>query len=101
MDVAINTCDAPCCVPLALCLHPCPMALAALEINQLKTSSLISHGYSSEVCRAGLAGQRCSHDTQSHGCVQWQVKDVPGAGDLRFLAGHVEFENVHFGYVDG
>ncbi|KAL7991867.1 hypothetical protein Chor_016123 [Crotalus horridus] len=30
-----------------------------------------------------------------------QVKDKPGAGDLRFLAGRVEFENVHFGYTEG
>ncbi|XP_062972852.1 ATP-binding cassette sub-family B member 6 [Elgaria multicarinata webbii] len=30
-----------------------------------------------------------------------EVKDEPGAGELRFLAGRVEFENVHFGYVEG
>ncbi|KAH0621212.1 hypothetical protein JD844_022290 [Phrynosoma platyrhinos] len=30
-----------------------------------------------------------------------EVKDEPGAGDLRFTAGRVEFENVHFSYVDG
>ncbi|XP_033003484.1 ATP-binding cassette sub-family B member 6, mitochondrial, partial [Lacerta agilis] len=30
-----------------------------------------------------------------------EVKDEPGAADLRFLAGRVEFENVHFGYVEG
>ncbi|XP_042321821.1 ATP-binding cassette sub-family B member 6 isoform X2 [Sceloporus undulatus] len=30
-----------------------------------------------------------------------EVKDEPGAGDLRFMTGRVEFENVHFGYVDG
>ncbi|XP_061465354.1 ATP-binding cassette sub-family B member 6 [Rhineura floridana] len=30
-----------------------------------------------------------------------EVKDEPGAGDLRFLTGRVEFENVHFGYVEG
>uniref|UniRef100_G1KN81 ATP-binding cassette sub-family B member 6 n=1 Tax=Anolis carolinensis TaxID=28377 RepID=G1KN81_ANOCA len=28
-----------------------------------------------------------------------EVKDEPGARDLRFLAGRVEFENVHFAYV--
>ncbi|KAJ7345996.1 hypothetical protein JRQ81_001946 [Phrynocephalus forsythii] len=36
-----------------------------------------------------------------HRCVCLQVKDEPGAGDLRFLAGRLEFENVYFGYVDG
>ncbi|XP_072841428.2 ATP-binding cassette sub-family B member 6 isoform X2 [Pogona vitticeps] len=30
-----------------------------------------------------------------------EVKDEPGAGDLRFLAGRLEFENVYFGYVEG
>uniref|UniRef100_A0A8C6Y562 ATP-binding cassette sub-family B member 6 n=1 Tax=Naja naja TaxID=35670 RepID=A0A8C6Y562_NAJNA len=30
-----------------------------------------------------------------------EVKDEPGAGDLRFLSGRVEFENVHFGYTEG
>ncbi|XP_066467709.1 ATP-binding cassette sub-family B member 6 [Tiliqua scincoides] len=30
-----------------------------------------------------------------------EVKDAPGARDLHFITGHVEFENVHFGYVDG
>ncbi|XP_044294026.1 ATP-binding cassette sub-family B member 6 [Varanus komodoensis] len=30
-----------------------------------------------------------------------EVKDEPGAGDLRLLAGRMEFENIHFGYVDG
>ncbi|XP_063144997.1 ATP-binding cassette sub-family B member 6 [Candoia aspera] len=30
-----------------------------------------------------------------------EVKDEPGAGDLRFLSGRVEFVNVHFGYVEG
>ncbi|KYO44392.1 ATP-binding cassette sub-family B member 6, mitochondrial [Alligator mississippiensis] len=30
-----------------------------------------------------------------------EVKDAVNAGDLRFQAGRVEFENVHFSYVDG
>nr|AAC83936.1 P-glycoprotein-like ATP-binding cassette transporter [Rattus norvegicus] len=30
-----------------------------------------------------------------------EVKDVPGAGPLRFHKGRVEFENVHFSYADG
>ncbi|XP_048341083.1 ATP-binding cassette sub-family B member 6 isoform X2 [Sphaerodactylus townsendi] len=30
-----------------------------------------------------------------------EVMDIPGAPDLRFMSGRVEFENVHFGYVDG
>ncbi|XP_054827258.1 ATP-binding cassette sub-family B member 6 [Eublepharis macularius] len=30
-----------------------------------------------------------------------EVIDEPGAADLRFMSGRVEFENVHFGYVDG
>lgn len=30
-----------------------------------------------------------------------QVKDVPGAGPLRFHKGRIEFENVHFSYTDG
>lgn len=31
----------------------------------------------------------------------WQVKDVVNASDLRLEAGRIEFENVHFSYVDG
>lgn len=31
----------------------------------------------------------------------WQVKDAVNAGDLRLEAGRIEFENVHFSYVDG
>lgn len=34
------------------------------------------------------------------GCVL-QVKDLPGAGPLRFHKGQIEFENVHFSYADG
>lgn len=30
-----------------------------------------------------------------------QVKDAVNAGDLRLEAGRIEFENVHFSYVDG
>ncbi|KAL8183015.1 UNVERIFIED_CONTAM: ATP-binding cassette sub- B member 6, mitochondrial [Gekko kuhli] len=30
-----------------------------------------------------------------------EVTDEPGSPDLRFMSGRVEFENVHFGYVDG
>uniref|UniRef100_A0A8C0FHA0 ATP-binding cassette sub-family B member 6 n=1 Tax=Bubo bubo TaxID=30461 RepID=A0A8C0FHA0_BUBBB len=30
-----------------------------------------------------------------------EVKDVVNAGDLRLEAGRIEFENVHFSYVDG
>ncbi|XP_037379980.1 ATP-binding cassette sub-family B member 6 isoform X1 [Talpa occidentalis] len=30
-----------------------------------------------------------------------EVKDVPGAGPLRFQRGQIEFENVHFSYTDG
>ncbi|KAM4836108.1 ATP-binding cassette sub-family B member 6 [Thomomys bottae] len=30
-----------------------------------------------------------------------EVKDLPGAGPLHFQKGRIEFENVHFGYVDG
>lgn len=30
-----------------------------------------------------------------------QVKDVVNAGDLRLEAGRIEFENVHFSYMDG
>ena len=30
-----------------------------------------------------------------------QVKDLPGAGPLRFQRGQIEFENVHFSYTDG
>lgn len=30
-----------------------------------------------------------------------EVKDVPGAGPLRFHKGRIEFENVHFSYADG
>ncbi|XP_077176874.1 ATP-binding cassette sub-family B member 6 [Paroedura picta] len=30
-----------------------------------------------------------------------EVTDEPGAPDLRFISGRVEFENVHFGYVEG
>lgn len=31
----------------------------------------------------------------------WQVKDAVNASDLRLEAGRIEFENVHFSYVDG
>lgn len=31
----------------------------------------------------------------------WQVKDVENASDLRLEGGKIEFENVHFSYVDG
>nr|XP_006059059.1 autophagy-related protein 9A isoform X3 [Bubalus bubalis] len=30
-----------------------------------------------------------------------EVKDLPGAGPLRFQRGQIEFENVHFSYTDG
>ncbi|XP_071667024.1 ATP-binding cassette sub-family B member 6 isoform X1 [Patagioenas fasciata] len=30
-----------------------------------------------------------------------EVKDAVNAGDLRLVAGQIEFENVHFSYVDG
>ncbi|XP_008970241.1 ATP-binding cassette sub-family B member 6 isoform X2 [Pan paniscus] len=30
-----------------------------------------------------------------------EVKDLPGAGPLRFQKGRIEFENVHFSYADG
>lgn len=30
-----------------------------------------------------------------------EVKDLPGAGPLRFHRGQIEFENVHFSYADG
>ncbi|XP_040842472.1 ATP-binding cassette sub-family B member 6, mitochondrial isoform X2 [Ochotona curzoniae] len=30
-----------------------------------------------------------------------EVKDLPGAGPLRFHKGRIEFENVHFSYADG
>ncbi|KAM6178687.1 ATP-binding cassette sub-family B member 6 isoform 1-T1 [Rhynchocyon petersi] len=30
-----------------------------------------------------------------------EVKDLPGAGPLRFQRGQIEFENVHFSYADG
>ncbi|XP_006890304.1 PREDICTED: ATP-binding cassette sub-family B member 6, mitochondrial [Elephantulus edwardii] len=30
-----------------------------------------------------------------------EVKDLPGAGPLRFQRGKIEFENVHFSYTDG
>ncbi|XP_049744204.1 ATP-binding cassette sub-family B member 6 [Elephas maximus indicus] len=30
-----------------------------------------------------------------------EVKDLPGAGPLRFQRGQIEFENVHFSYGDG
>ncbi|XP_051010025.1 ATP-binding cassette sub-family B member 6 [Acomys russatus] len=30
-----------------------------------------------------------------------EVRDVPGAGPLRFHKGRIEFENVHFSYADG
>ncbi|KAF6112496.1 ATP binding cassette subfamily B member 6 (Langereis blood group) [Phyllostomus discolor] len=30
-----------------------------------------------------------------------EVKDLPGAGPLRFQRGRIEFENVHFSYADG
>nr|KAF6495738.1 hypothetical protein HJG63_010130 [Rousettus aegyptiacus] len=30
-----------------------------------------------------------------------EVKDLPGAGPLRFQKGQIEFENVHFSYADG
>ncbi|XP_023077340.2 ATP-binding cassette sub-family B member 6, mitochondrial isoform X2 [Piliocolobus tephrosceles] len=30
-----------------------------------------------------------------------EVKDLPGAGPLRFQKGRIEFENVHFSYTDG